>query len=220
MSDLLEILKLTEDKKTVGEELRELLRKDFVLGMTKWVCRYGTLGEGHEKEFSVGLIYPQACREAYSRAYEASRQGAMAKKAQARLMAAEHKRFVATNDFEALDAEADMELATIDLKQALDGAKDLVAQLDEFNAIRKELEPKFRELYPEGIEQAEKDNWETITKYKIFTGQDTKAMPLSLERKAELGVEYNIPGMMAGLAIKNMELAMELKQQLEDKTNV
>lgn len=170
-----------------GQELRSLLRKDFTLGMTRYVCRNGTLGEGHEC-LTLAEKYAQACREYYVRSFEAATQSAQAKKQYAAYLTAKDKYETARETGGAaarLESEADMEIAQLGLMRAEDNAKDLMDQLDEFRKVVHELRPKFREMYPEGIEQAEPDNWQTRLSYRMSVGKEVLSVPLPEKEKRE-----------------------------------
>lgn len=182
------LIKLDKDERVKeGQELRSLLRKDFTLGMTRYVCRNGTLGEGHEC-LTLAEKYAQSCREYYTRAFEASTQSAQAKKFYASYLKAKDKYEQAYETGGAaarLEAEAEMELAQLSLMRAEDNAKDLMDQLDEFRKVMHELRPKFREMYPEGVEQAEPDNWQNRLSYRMSVGKEVQSIPLPEKEKRE-----------------------------------
>jgi hypothetical protein len=184
--------------------------------MSKWVCRHGTLGEGHENGFDVGLVYPQALREIYNRLFEVSRHVANVKKSKAKLIRAQRALQGATNEADKLDAEANLELANLEMMSAYDCAVDLKAQLDEFQAVANELQDEFRKKYPEGLEQAQPIVWKKVLHYRLMTNIDPKPIPLPQEQKANIGAESGRMDLIAAYAVSNPQGAALLQQKAID----
>lgn len=237
MNNFEKILELTSDSKlSLSSEIKESIHKELALGMTRFVCRYGTLSDGFDK-ITPSQRYYQATKEAYSRANELKRIKGNAKFAQADIIDAHTALDNAVTGVEILRAEADLELAQLHLFELLVSAEDTARQLDEFSKIRKELQMEVRAQYPEGIEQAELDNWKAVAEYKAAQKQmglnagPLTHMPLPEKEKAQLGIDFNAPEMTLWHVINNKELIKRefkgdvskflessLKLQIEDKT--
>ncbi len=211
MGNFEKILEITSDTKvSLSNEIKETLNKELALGMTRFVCRWGTLSDGFDK-LTESQRYYQAIREAYQRANELKRLQANAKMAQADLIDAQSAEALATGESERLRAVAKRELAELSLFELLVSAEDTLRQLDEFNKIRLELQDRVRSDYPLGIEQAELDNWRTVTEYKaaqkqlgISVGPLTH-MPLPPDVKAQIGFENNAQELSLWHIIANKE---------------
>lgn len=206
--DFKKLFELTSDTRIeLGDEIRNLLNTELCLGMTRWVCRYGTLGEGFEK-LTDSQKYYQAIRETYGRAIELRKTRANAKKAYAEFLEAQDELKKAQTEIEKLKAESKLEMAEIHAFDLLVHVEDTLRQLDEFNKIRLELQDSVRAQYPQGIEQAEHDNWSAVMKYRIVKAmnpgngpQDFASVPLPLKDKFEIGQELNRSDLTAPLAI-------------------
>lgn len=198
MNEYKELLSLTEDEVLkFGEKLSELLGKEYTLGMTDYVCVNGTLSDGHE-HLTVADIYPQCLKEIHTRYYAMLDLKSNAMDAQADLLEAQALLDAADTDAKTLRAEAQKTRAISRLRHSLDSGRDTLRQLKAFNKVRLELEPKFRELYPEGIEQAEPDHWKSLTEYKsrkrkLGYAEHMTHLPLSKEDKDKLGNELGDP---------------------------
>jgi len=206
--DFEKLFAVTSDARIeLGDEIRNLLNTELCLGMTRWVCRHGTLGEGFEK-LTDSQKYYQAIREVYTRAVELKRTKAMAKKSYAEYLESQVELGLATDEITKLKAESKVELAEIQAFDLLVHAEDTLRQLDEFNKVRLELQDKVRAQYPEGIEQAEHDNWSAVMKYRIVKAmnpgngpQDFASVPLPLKDKFVIGNEIQRSDLTAPLAI-------------------
>jgi len=210
------------------KEIKELLNKELCLGMTRYVCRYGTLGDGFEK-FTDSQKYYQSLKEIYSRSCELVRLNANAKKAQATYIRAKERLEKAEGLADKIEAQADMDLADLTIFEQLTSAEDLKRQLDEFNKIRLELKDKVQAEFPEGIEQAEQSNWEKVAQYRsIRSAHNLKAefqsLPFSAEKKFQLGLSIANPQsrmeMLAPLVVKDEKQAMALTEHLKGEENV
>jgi hypothetical protein len=222
MHEFDKLIELTSDERVeLGTSFKELLHKELCLGMTRYVCRYGTLSDGHEKLTDAQRYY-QAIREMYNRAHEVQSQKAAAMEAQADLLDAEEDLARAINTPAKLRAEAAIMRAHGRLVTSLVTVEDILRQLDEFNKVRLELKKSVQAQYPEGIEQAEEDNWKAVMKYRhlkrsLGYGPELTHVPLAPEVKAQLGFELGRPELTAWLAIQDEKKALQLIQQEEQK---
>lgn len=202
------LFEITDDSRVkLGDEMRTLLNTELCLGMTRFVCRYGTLGEGFEK-LTDSQKYYQSLREVYTRAIELRRTKANAKKAYAEYLEAGDELAKASSEVERLKAECKLELSEIHAFDLLVHAEDTLRQLDEFNKVRLELQDTVRAQYPQGIEQAEHDNWAAVMKYRIVKAmnpgngpQDFASVPLPLKEKFFIGQELKRSDLTAPLTI-------------------
>jgi len=210
MTEYEKILKLTDSNLVqLGTEFKNHLHTHLQLGQSRWVCRYGTLSDGHEKITSAQRYY-QAIKEIYFLSRNISQQKALAMLAQADLMDAEIGLGQITSPPDVLRLKAKLLQAQEKLISSLVTIEDQMRMVDEYNKVRLELKDEVERKYPEGIEQAEQDNWEAVYKYRIFKSQtpglireSTSNVPLPPEVKAQLGVECNRHDSMAPLAITN-----------------
>jgi len=211
----------------LSESFKDDVNKSLCLGMTRYVCRYGTLGDGHE-HITPAQRFFQAKKEMWYRGVNIRQSEIDAKKAQADyldgkgdLIHAEmdHQELNPSKDKEVqglykdakiLKAQAKVEQGKLNLQVSLVNAHDSHRQLDEFHRVYKELKPLVEKRYPEGIEQAEPDNWKAVLNYRmhksLIPGQNnerTDNIPLPPEEKAVLGVKYNRPEMVAPLKVEN-----------------
>lgn len=212
------LLELTEcDEPKLTAEFRALLHKELALGMTRFVCRHGTLSEGFDK-VTPSQKYYQAVKEAYGRSNELRRIRANAKKAQADLIDAQEELNFADTEAKQLRAEAAVELAQLSLFELLVTAEDTARQLDEFNKIRLELQDQVRAQYPEGIEQAEPDNWKVVAELRslkaqsLGTREDLTVIPLPSAEKAKFGLQIGHPEMAVSYTLENKEEISSLYQ--------
>jgi hypothetical protein len=161
-------------------KLKDLLHTHLVLGQTRWVCRYGTLGEGHEN-ITNAHKYFQAIREAYSLACAVKRSKAMNLKCRASVL--EHKNHVdncseLTPESTRLTAQADLELAELALIENEVTMADQMRQLSEYDAIIGELHDEIEAKYPQGIEQASADMWKDRMRYRLEHRESIKNIPM------------------------------------------
>lgn len=204
---------------------KEEINKKLALGMTRYVCRYGTLSDGHEK-LTEAQKYFQAIKEMWSLGTSMSFQKVSAMKAQADLLDAEESLEKAEKKSDKLRAEAKILEAKNALTISLVNIQDLERQLDEFNKVRLELAPIVEAMYPEGIEQAEEDSWKAVFEYRAMKGDGTvQNIPLEPHTKAKLGVKYGNMQAIAPLAFADRfafnrtieNFAEEQKKLLEKK---
>jgi hypothetical protein len=206
MSDYDKLLQLTSDDTVeLATGFKELLHKKLVLGQTRHVCKHGTLSEGHEK-ITDSQRYYQAIKEMYYLGNNIRMQKAAAMIAQADLLEATTELKEAKTTAQELRAEAKIMIAQNSLTTALVTVEDQMRMLDEYNRIRKELGPAVDAKYPEGIEQAEQDNWTAVAEYRRLKGeQRMDNIPLSPEHKAKLGLDWKRGDMLAAAAVRNKE---------------
>lgn len=218
MSDLVAINKLANDTRVQESvEFSKSLHKTLVLGQTRHVCRWGTLSDGHEKITDAQRFY-QAVRELYYLAMNIQDTQAQALILEADLIDAELALDAVTRDggnYSALMRTRGKALQTrTALTRARVTCEDQMRMLDEYYKVYSELKPVVEAQYPEGIEQAEPDNWKAVARYRAAiensTGQNQvlKHIPLSPTMKAEMGVELDRPELVAWLGVlKKDELA-------------
>lgn len=206
------ILALTKDEKVeLGSSFKELMHKELCLGMTRYVCRYGTLGDGHEILTDAQKYY-QANKELWVRSCAMKELEAKAMEAQADLIDSDIEIQSSNNRTSELRAQAKKIRAENSLVSALVQAEDTLRQMDEFNRVRLELQEKVRAQYPEGIEQAEPDHWRAVARYRFLKGNQEQMsnIPMPVEEKAKLGVSYKRQDMFAPLIIEDERKAKEL----------
>jgi hypothetical protein len=225
MSDFTKLLQIA-DSETIREssELPKVqLHKWLVLGQTEYVCRFGTLSDGHEK-ITDSQRYGQAIKEMYYLALNIKGQKAVAKRAQAKLIRAEAKLANALSEADRLDAEADKEEAESQLASALVTVEDQMRMVKTYEQVRRELGPIVEAQYPEGIEQAELDNWTAVYKYRMeaektpgMARQLTFNIPLPPEEKAKLGIQYGRMDSVAPLLISDEKRAISLIEHKKEE---
>lgn len=185
------LFEVTSDVKIgLADEIKNLLHTELCMGMTRFVCRNGTLGDGFEKLTDAQKYY-QAVKETYVRACELRRAKANAKKAYADFLEARSEVANADNEIKKLRAESKLELAELSAFELLVHAEDTLRQLDEFNKVRLELQDKVRDQYPEGIEQAEPDNWKAVMQYRLNNVPQTiSSIPLPMNEKQQIALDF------------------------------
>lgn len=221
MSDYQSLISLIEDERVkFGINLPKELHKTLVLGQTRWVCRHGTLSDGHEKLTSSQRYY-QAIKEIYYLANNIQMQKVQAMRAQAALIEAETAMKKAATERDKLLTEADYLEAKTRLTSALVTVQDQLRMLDEYNQIRIELKDEVEAKYPHGIEQAEKDNWEAVAKYRLLkektpglARERLDNIPLDPVTKAEIGNTYNRLDATAPLMIQDSAKASRLALEM------
>lgn len=199
-------------------QLPQELGKKLQLGQSNWVCRYGTLSDGHEK-ITPAQRYFQAIKEMYYLGQNIERQRAAAMRAQAKLLMAEKALIHAKSDIEKLECEADVIDAKTSLTSALMTIEDQKRMLNEYNRIRQELQAEVEAKYPEGIEQAEPDNWKATYLYRMqkekvpgLGRERTDNIPLDPISKATLGLEFGRLDSVAPLQLTDKLAMRELNQ--------
>lgn len=200
MIEEIERLKNSELVQT-GQSWAEQLNKKLCLSQTRWVCRYGTLSDGHEK-ITPAQRYFQAIREMWTISNSVVEQHSSALEAKADLIDAEEAASKATKVSDTLRAQAKIQRAQARIKSCTLMVQDQLRMLDEYNKVRLELEPEVEMKYPLGVEQAEPDNWKAVAEYRALKSQfgGTKEpltnIPLPSDMKAK-----------EGLRLKRLELA-------------
>lgn len=220
MTEITKIDELTQSELVkTAEEFRIRLHKDLCLGQTRYVCRYGTLSDGHEK-LTPAQRYYQAIREMYHLAQSIKNNQLDARLAEADLIEAQEKMLEHLSAAEKIRTQVAIDRAQLKLQNSLTHAEDLMRQLDEFNNVRLELKTEVEAKYPNGIEQAEPDNWAAVARYRYLKGNVDRMdnIPMSPEKKAELGFEYKRQDMIAPLIVGNEPKAREfLAEKSKDK---
>lgn len=210
MNDYEKLVKLTEDSRVeLGERLKELMHTHLVLGQTRYVCRYGTLSDGHEK-ITEAQRYYQAIKELYGLSCNIRSQRVIAMEAQADLMDAEELLAAASKPSEKLRAEAKVARAKNALLGALVNVEDQMRMVDEYTKVINELAPIVEAKYPGGIEQAEEDNWKAVAEYRarrqaMGHNDNIHFVPLAPQAKAEVGLDYGRPELLLWTAVKDKE---------------
>lgn len=207
----------------LSDELKALLNKELCLGMTRYVCRYGTLGDGFEK-YTPAQKYYQAIKECYVRSLELRRMRALSKKLCADLIDAQSQfdqlgEMASVQD--RLRAESKLESAHLELSSTLVNIQDTLRQFDEFKSVALELRDQVRTKYPDGIEQAEPDNWKTVMISRIGLGkgvEELKSIPLDFETKYLIGKETRQLDITMPIQLLDPERATrELTQLIKDE---
>lgn len=194
----------------MGLDFSSKLHHTLVLGQTRYMCRYGTLSDGHEKVTDAQRYY-QSVREMYglSQTIKSFRLSLMNQKAN--LLDAEELLKAAKKESDVLRAKAKFLEAHDAIQETEIQLRDKLRQLDEYNKVYQELHPIISVKYPNGIEEAEPDNWQAVYEYRMmkqFPGaapEITSNIPLDPVSKAKLGLQYNRPDSVAPLltAFKN-----------------
>lgn len=207
------ILELDKDERFIlAKSFREDINKKLARGMTRYVCRYGTLSDGHEK-LTDAQKYFQAIKEIDAMSFSLEEQICMAMVSQADLYEAEEMQ--AETKAQQLRKEAKIRLAKNKIANALIQKEDLVRQLDEFIKVYQELRPIVESKYPEGIEQAEEDNWKAVFEYRAMKGdRSVQNIPLSPQVKAELGMNTGNMEAIAPLYFADKEKFKKSMEQL------
>jgi hypothetical protein len=223
LSELLAIEKLAEDHKVVeASKFAQELHKSLVLGQTRYMCRWGTLSDGHEKITDAQRFY-QAVRELYYIAGNIQDVKAQAMILEADVLDATEALDNAKTPAEKLRANGNLLKAKTALTRARVSIEDQLRMVDEYYKIYKELKPVVEAKYPQGIEQAEADNWAAVATYRAgvetVTGQAQllRHIPLDPSTKAKLGVALDKPELVAWYATREREKILKL---LEDSSVV
>ncbi len=191
------IISLSDSEQVqLGASFKELLNTWLHLGMSRYVCRNGTLSEGHEK-LTDAQIYAQSIREMYSLSTSIKQQRCQAMEAKADLMDYEEELAAATKPSAKLRLEAKVLSSQQRLVGALVMIEDQLRQMDEFNKVRQELEQAVTSKY-NSIEDAEPSNWEAVLKYRVVKNRmnDKSAVchvPIPMEQKAALAIKFDAP---------------------------
>lgn len=228
MTCLTKIKKITHSK-TVKKGLgfKELINKELMLGQSRFVCRWGTLSDGHDKITDAQRYY-QAIREMYSLSNEMQINFARAMEAQADLLEAEELKEVSMCPKDTLRAMAKVLFAETKLENLYITIQDQSRMLDEYDRVRAELQDSVRAKYPEGIEQAELENWLAVAGSWIMKkaagapSAPLNHLPLPPDLKAKMGAESGASEMTTWYLLQNRQEIVEkykgnAPQFLEDK---
>lgn len=208
---------LTSDSRVeLGQSMKELLNKELCLGMTRYVCRNGTLSDGHEK-ITPAQRYFQSIKEIWSISGSIKSTYSDSLIAQADLLDA--KNMHEKTESERLRKKAAELKANDKLLSCLVMIEDQMRQLDEFNKVRLELQEEVRAKYPLGIEQAEKDGWAAVAKYRhlkrsIGYPEQMTHVPLDMETKARLGIEIGSPDLQLWMMTTDDKKLAELAEPM------
>lgn len=220
------IISLSDSEQVqLGSSFKELLNTWLHLGMSRYVCRNGTLSEGHEK-LTEAQIYAQSIREMYSLSVSIKQQRSQAMEAKADLMDYEEALQAETKPSAKLRLEAKILTSQQRLVGALVMIEDQLRQMDEFNKVRQELEQSVTSKF-KSIEEAEPSNWEAILKYRILKNRmnDKSAIchvPIAMDEKAALALKYDAPEAAIWLSsVKDAEInekfGGDIKKYLQSK---
>lgn len=220
VDDYGQVLELLEDERVqYGVELPTQLHKKLCLGQTRYVCRYGTLGDGHE-HFTPARRYFQSIREIYYLANAIKDYRCVVMDARADQLEAEQ--LPEGTEVQHLRKTAAVLRAKNKLTSALVTIQDSMRMLDEYDKVRQELEPEIEAKYPDGIEQAEPDNWRAIFDYRMIKGRtpglapaELSSIPMPLEQKAALGYQYGRFDAIAPLAVAQPEQCKQLEGSMQ-----
>lgn len=220
------------DSEQVGlaTSFKSLMHKELCLGQTRYVCRYGTLSDGHERITDAQRYYG-AIKEMYSLSGNIRLCKASAMLAQADLLDAKEEEANAVKESDRLRALGKALQAQEKLLTALVTVEDQLRQLDEYDQVRKELMPTVTTQYPNGIEQAEPDNWRAVYEYRMLKEQTpgiarerTDNIPLNPVDKAMLGYKHGRLDSVAPLAIgdtkKQKLIESAFNRSIEQKQEV
>jgi len=207
---------LSDTKIDESLNLRELLNKEFCLGMTRHVCRHGTLGEGHEKITDAQRYY-QSIKEVYTRAVTLIQMRASLLELEAELLEVEE--MPEGKKSQVLRKEAARMKAELRLKTTKIEIEDTFRQLDEFDKVRRELGPRVKEKYPHGIEQAEVDNWKAVARFRQLKNPNNNLnnIPLSDQDKWDLADEIGRLDLKAVKLVREPESMKKLTEQLHEQ---
>lgn len=206
--DFLETITEIKDRPNVQEGLNllEEVNKKLVLGQTKYMCKHGTLSDGHDY-YSNAQRYFQAIREAYRVSTNIHESYCAAMEAQANRIDAQEAWNVAKTPQECLRAEAKFKRAEAQLKELTLNVQNRIKMLEAYQEVIHELGPEMDERYPEGIEQAQEDLWSDLFVGKML--KDPKAridnIPLDPVTKAKLGLKWNRWDSAAQLVVQKLE---------------
>lgn len=206
----------------LGQSMKELLNKELCLGMTRYVCRNGTLSDGHEK-ITPAQRYFQSIKEIWSISGSIKSIYSDSLIAQADLLDA--KEMPEKTESEKLRKKAAELRANDKLLACLVMIEDQMRQLDEFNQVRLELQDEVRKMYPEGIEQAEQDSWSAVAKYRHLKRsmgypEQMTHVPLDMETKIKLGLEMQAPELTLWGLVGDRQKLVELSVQHETHTQL
>lgn len=212
------LLELSQDGLVkLADNFREKLHTHLALGQTRFVCRYGTLSDGHEKITDAQRYY-QAIKEMWHISGSIQSNRIEAKLAHADYLDALEACEKATKESEKIRCEALKERAELKMLNFLTTVEDLMRQLDEYNKVRIELQEKVETKYPKGMEQAESDNWKAVAYYRYLKGDHERMdnVPLPPEEKAKLGFLYERRDMVAPFVVYDQKKAKELQEFLSN----
>lgn len=221
MQDYDKILTITDGENVkLADSFSDYLGTRLVMGQTRYVCRYGTLSDGHEKITSAQRYY-QAIKEMWVLRSSMKRMQADAMLAQADLLDAKEQLHKAATEIERLRANGKIIHAKESLISTLTTVRDQERMIDEYNKIRMELATEVEARYPAGIEQAEADNWRAVAEYRMLKQNVPGSMPerldnipMSPEDKARFGLETGRADAVAPLMISNQAKFLEITNEV------
>ena len=195
------ILKISEDSVELNSEVKELLHKELCLGMTNYVVNNGTLADGCDN-ITDSQKYYTSIKMCYTLSSAMKTNKFLVMEAYADFLQAKEDQELAQKEHEKIRAEARLLRAISTMENLLVNVEDQKRQLDAFNKARLSLKDSVRAQYPEGIEQAEPDNWMAVARYKHLRKKMGKNevlhhIPLPIDIKAKLGIELEEPEFMA-----------------------
>lgn len=194
MKEYEKLLEITSDSKvTLAQDFKTLLHTKLLLGQSRYVCRNGTLSEGHDC-LVPAQRYFSAIRQAFHLAMNITLQRAVGMESHAALLDAKEELEIAAKESDKLRATAKILKNEQSLAMALITVEDQLRQLDEFLSVERELRDEVDKSYPQGIEQAEEDNWRAVAEYRarnraLGIPEMMKNIPLPSEIKAEIGAQ-------------------------------
>lgn len=216
------ILKLSESELVqLSQDFKNEINKNLHLGHSRYLVRYGVLSDGHDR-VTPAQRYFASIKEMWMAGNSVNNERVRAMNAQADLMDAKEDLENAWKASDQLRAKAKILQAETQLTSALVNIEDLTRQLDEFNKVRLELKASVEAQYPEGVEQAELDNWMSVAKLKFIRQRSTGPerftnVPLPPERKAELGYEMGRFDMIAPLAVAEPDKCALIEQKFQEQ---
>lgn len=212
------LLELTDsDTIQLAVEFRNSIGKELVLGQTRFMCRYGSLSAGHEK-LTDSQRYYQAIKEMHTLASNMRNMRAQAMINQAKIIRAQKKLDKAVELEDKLEAQGELSIAQESLFSNLCTVEDQTRMLDEYNKIRLELKPIVEAQYPEGIEQAEKDNWEAVMRHRIIQRkagfpERLTHVPMDKDSAFKIGLESNSLDLLSWMMVSDQKKASELSEK-------
>ena len=191
-----------EDVK-LAASFREDLNKEIAIGMTNYMIVNGSLSEGHEK-LTKAQRYYQSKKEMLALSDSITYQKISSMEAQADLLDAND--MIEEKESDKLRKKAAILKAELKLTSALISMEDLTRQLKAFNSVRIQLMGYVKNRYPNGIEQAEHDNWSAVLEYRIRNGESARNVPMSSIDKAIYGIKNNRPDLVTWAQVEHKDI--------------
>lgn len=218
--DFSQVLSLSKDENVkIGQEFKNLLHKNFVLGQTDYVCLNGTLSDGHEK-ITKSQRYYQAHKEWYLLSNNVGMLLAQAMESKADLLDAKDALKNAKTAAQKLRCKSKKMIAEMKIESARITISDQIRMIRSYRKFIEEVGPEVEAKYPCGIEQAESDNWRAVAKYRAVKkgfgfNEPMNNLPLPMDEKAKFALENGIPEMAAWFLSENQEGLTEYKGNIE-----